>query len=80
MGEVSDTFRVFVNGQELHRVDQIGRRIPIGEYLRYEEDNELEVEVATTLNNALSVFDPNRQPLDCGLIGPVGVVIGERAE
>lgn len=80
MGEVSDTFRIFVNGQELNGVDQIGRHIPIGEYLRYGENNELEVEVATTLNNALSIFDPNREPLDCGLIGPVGIVLGEGSD
>ncbi|MBB6634625.1 glycosyl hydrolase [Cohnella thailandensis] len=73
LGEVSDTFRVFVNGRGIQGANQIGRRIQIGEYIQFEGVNTLEIEVATTLNNALMASDPNRKPQECGLMGPVTI-------
>ncbi|WP_028611667.1 glycosyl hydrolase [Paenibacillus harenae] len=69
LGELSDTFRLTVNGTRLH-ADQIDRRVSIGGFMR-SGVNTVEVEVATTLNNALSASDPARQLQDCGLMGPV---------
>ncbi|WP_337098524.1 glycosyl hydrolase [Paenibacillus sp. YIM B09110] len=71
LGEVSDTFRLSINGHSLRAVDQLDRRIPIGSYIKTNENNTLEVEVATTLNNALRVYEPQREQQECGLIGPV---------
>ncbi len=75
LGAVSDTFRVTVNGQPLPAADQISCLVPIGSFVRQGEVNTIEIEVATTLNNALRAFDPTRQPQECGLIGPVVIVI-----
>lgn len=79
LGKATDTFRVYVNGQEATGADQIGRRISIGAYVRPGERNVLEVEVATTLNNALAADDPNRRPQESGLIGPVTVWLANEA-
>lgn len=80
LGEVGDTFRLSINGCALPPFDQLGRLIPIGSYVRPYEETTLEVEVATTLNNALSVYDPQRQPQACGLIGPVVVLFDRHAK
>ncbi|MEK6991400.1 glycosyl hydrolase [Paenibacillus sp. FSL K6-1566] len=77
LGRVSDTFKVYINGRELPAADQIGRRIPIGNFVCQGEENRLEIEVATTLNNALCADDGNRQPLECGLMGPVVILLQE---
>ncbi|WP_419872383.1 glycosyl hydrolase [Candidatus Pristimantibacillus sp. PTI5] len=73
LGEVCDTFRVSVNGQVLQAVNQIERRVCIGTFLR-EGNNTIEIEVATTLNNALRLIDSKRQPQPYGLIGPVVII------
>lgn len=77
LGEVSDTFKVIVNGQELPAANQIDRCIFIERFL-HQGENILEVEVATTLNNALCEIDSKRQPQICGLIGPVSIVMKEK--
>lgn len=77
LGEVSDTFKVTVNGQTLPPVDLANPLIDIGPYLKAGR-NTIGVEVATTLNNRMRLVNPNilggrpRQPY--GLIGPVQLI------
>jgi hypothetical protein len=75
LGQVTDTFRVTVNGQAV-AVDQISGSIDVGPYLRAGE-NTLEVRVATSLNNRLFALDQtvrNRGVVQAyGLVGPVVV-------
>ncbi|MCR2806266.1 glycosyl hydrolase [Paenibacillus soyae] len=70
IGQLSDTFRIQVNGTPLHAVNQIDRRVRIGKWLKTGV-NLIEIEVATTLNNALLKLDPHRKPEPHGLVGPV---------
>ncbi len=75
LGQVTDTFRVTVNGHAV-AVDQVSGTIDIGPYLTA-GDNTLEVRVATSLNNRLYALDQavrNRGVIQAyGLIGPVVV-------
>ncbi|WP_264556877.1 glycosyl hydrolase [Halocatena marina] len=74
LGDVFDTFQVTVNGQQLTAVDQVNPVADIGPYLE-SGINEIEVEVATTLNNRLRVAQPDRygdrSRQSYGLLGPV---------
>ncbi|MFJ9101570.1 glycosyl hydrolase [Streptomyces sp. NPDC102405] len=77
LGQVSDTFRVSVNGRCLPAADRLHPVIDLGPFLRRGE-NTLEIEVATPLINRLRVAQPTvfggvaRQ--DHGLMGPVRLV------
>ncbi|MEV7738600.1 glycosyl hydrolase [Streptomyces sp. NPDC088921] len=77
LGQVSDTFRVSVNGRRLPAADRLHPVVDLGPYLRRGE-NTLEIEVATPLINRLRVAQPTvfggvaRQ--DHGLVGPVRLV------
>ncbi|WP_240647498.1 glycosyl hydrolase [Paenibacillus nanensis] len=74
IGQLSDTFRIQVNGTPIQAVNQIDRRVRIGKWLKTGV-NLIEIEVATTLNNALRPSDPHRQPQPHGLVGPVQLVL-----
>ncbi|MEU5597561.1 glycosyl hydrolase [Streptomyces sp. NPDC020298] len=77
LGQVSDTFRVTVNGTRLPPADRLRTFVDLGALLR-RGDNTLEIEVATPLINRLRVVQPAvfgavaRQ--DHGLVGPVRLV------
>ena len=77
LGQVSDTFRVSVNGRRLPAADRLHPVVDLGPWLR-RGANTIEVEVATPLINRLRVEQPAifggvaRQ--DHGLVGPVRVV------
>ncbi|MCX4853176.1 glycosyl hydrolase [Streptomyces canus] len=77
LGQVSDTFRVSVNGRRLPAADRLHPVVDLGPFLRRGE-NTLEIEVATPLINRLRVAQPTvfggvaRQ--DHGLVGPVRLV------
>ncbi|WP_320780695.1 glycosyl hydrolase [Streptomyces sp. CRN 30] len=77
LGQVSDTFRVTVNGTRTAPVDRLRPVADIGPHLRRGK-NVIEIEVATPLLNRLRVARPEvfgttaRQ--DHGLVGPVRVV------
>ncbi|MFI0515012.1 glycosyl hydrolase [Streptomyces sp. WSLK1-5] len=77
LGQVSDTFRVSVNGRRLPAADRLHPVVDLGPYLR-RGDNTIEIEVATPLINRLRVEQPSvfggvaRQ--DHGLAGPVRLV------
>ncbi|MEU9171688.1 glycosyl hydrolase [Streptomyces sp. NPDC048420] len=77
LGQVSDTFRVRVNGRWLPAIDRLHPVVDLGPWLR-RGANTLEIEVATPLINRLRVVQPTvfggvpRQ--DHGLVGPVRVV------
>lgn len=77
LGEVTDTFRVRVNGRDVGNVDQITGTVDISEYLEAGE-NTISVRVATTLRNRLRVTPgfsgQASQPRQAyGLLGPVSV-------
>ncbi|GGW48560.1 glycosyl hydrolase [Streptomyces griseoloalbus] len=77
LGQVSDTFRVTVNGRDAGPADRLCPVIDVGPLLRRGE-NTIEVEVATPLVNRLRTTRPEvfgslaRQ--DHGLVGPVRLV------
>ncbi|MFG2460274.1 glycosyl hydrolase [Streptomyces sp. NPDC048523] len=77
LGQVSDTFRVSVNGRRLPAADRLHPVLDLGPFLR-RGVNTLEIEVATPLINRLRVEQPTvfggvtRQ--DHGLVGPVRLV------
>lgn len=77
LGQVSDTFRVTVNGRPLPPADRLNPVVDLGPALR-RGANDIVVEVAVPLVNRLRVADPDvfggvgRQ--DHGLVGPVRVV------
>ncbi|WP_406155127.1 glycosyl hydrolase [Streptomyces canus] len=77
LGQVSDTFRVSVNGRRLPAADRLHPVVDLGPILR-RGANTLEIEVATPLINRLRVAQPTvfggvaRQ--DHGLMGPVRLV------
>ncbi|MCL8025478.1 glycosyl hydrolase [Nocardioides bruguierae] len=77
LGAVTDTFRVWVNGEQLPACDRLDTVVDLGGRLRA-GDNEVVVEVTTTLFNRLRTVTPEvygvgtRQ--DYGLLGPVSVV------
>ncbi|MGW0705431.1 glycosyl hydrolase [Streptomyces sp. NPDC002643] len=77
LGQISDTFRVTVNGTRLATVDRLHPVADVGSLLR-PGDNLIEVEVATPLINRLRVARPTvfgttaRQAY--GLVGPVRLV------
>lgn len=67
--EAFDTFRVFVNGQQLPAANLITKQIDLGGYL-VSGENTLVIEVASTLANAVGM----RSPQSYGLIGDVSVI------
>lgn len=73
LGEVLDSFTLSVNGNKIP-VNQIGATAEVGQYLQG-GTNDIEVRVATTLNNRLSSLDGDvaKRGLiqQYGLIGPV---------
>ncbi|PVG81455.1 alpha-L-rhamnosidase [Nocardioides gansuensis] len=77
LGEVNDTFRVRVNGEELPPCDPLDTTVDLGHRLRPGR-NVVEIEVASTLLNRLRVVTPavygaaSRQTY--GLSGPVRLV------
>ena len=74
LGAVTDTFRVWANGQRVPPAGILDSRVDLGSLLR-PGVNTIEVEVATTLINRLRTVTPSiygvatRQPY--GLLGPV---------
>ncbi|GAA3383491.1 glycosyl hydrolase [Cryptosporangium minutisporangium] len=75
LGRVTDTVSVTVNGTALPPIDQVGRRLDLGGYVKA-GTNTLTIRVATPLRNRLRVTDgfPGQaaQPRqEYGLIGPV---------
>jgi len=77
LGEVNDTFRVTVNGDELPPCDVLDTTVDLGTRLRRGR-NVIEVEIASTLLNRLRTVTPEvygvatRQAY--GLVGPVRLV------
>jgi hypothetical protein len=77
LGEVSDTFRVTVNGHDVGPNDVLDTTVDLGQHL-HSGRNVIEVEVASTLINRLRTVTPevyaevDRQ--EYGLIGPVRLV------
>ncbi len=73
LGEVFDSFVLTINGKVVP-IDQISASVEAGPFL-HPGSNELQVRVATTLNNQLSAIDPAVKKRDViqqyGLIGPV---------
>lgn len=73
LGEVTDTFRVWLNGKQLPPTDWLRPRFDVGHLSSGR--NVLEVEVATTLINRLRVEQPDvygvARPEAYGLLGPV---------
>ena len=67
--EVFDTFRVFVNGQQLPAINQITKQIDLGDYL-VDGENTLVIEVASTLANAVG----SKKIQEYGVIGDVCVI------
>ncbi|GHH91756.1 glycosyl hydrolase [Streptomyces capillispiralis] len=77
LGQVSDTFRVTVNGEDPGPADRMCPVIDVGPLLRRGE-NTVEIEVATPLVNRLRTTRPqvfgNLARQDHGLVGPVRLV------
>lgn len=77
LGDVSDTFRVAVNGTSLPAADQQRAVVDVGPYLGTGA-NTIEVEVASTLINRMRVFRPDVYgsvaPRRYGITGPVKLV------
>ncbi|MFJ4846622.1 glycosyl hydrolase [Streptomyces sp. NPDC088733] len=83
LGEVTDTFRVTVNGRPAPVTSLIDPVVDLGPLLRRGR-NTVEVEVATTLLNRLRVSDPSvyggAASQRTGLVGPVRLIpYGEAA-
>ena len=66
-GYVSDTMKVWVNGEKVSGVDMIANQADIGPYL-VKGKNTITVEVASTLGNSKS-----KMTFEYGLVGPVVV-------
>ncbi|MFC4440288.1 MULTISPECIES: glycosyl hydrolase [Natrialbaceae] len=77
LGEVFDTFRVTVNGEQLPPVSQVNPVADVGPHLE-SGTNTIEVEVATTLNNRMRLARPEIYDImprqEYGLLGPVELV------
>lgn len=73
INSVSDTAKVIVNGENI-QLNQINRKADIAPYL-FKGENVIQVEVATTLHNALSLYNDLRVPVDYGMFGPVKLKI-----
>jgi len=77
LGEVTDTFRVTVNGERLGACDVLDTTVDVGHLLRPGR-NTVEVEVTSTLLNRLRTVTPAvyavAQRAAYGLIGPVRLV------
>ena len=77
LGEVSDTFRISVNGVAVGRCDPLHPRVDLAGLLR-RGTNVIEVEVASTLLNRLRTVTPAvydvAQRQAYGLLGPVRLV------
>jgi hypothetical protein len=73
LGEVSDSFELWVNGRAVP-INQLSAQADIGPYLKAGR-NTLTVRVATTLNNRLANLDRDVEARGIvqryGLIGPV---------
>ncbi|MDA0184268.1 glycosyl hydrolase [Solirubrobacter phytolaccae] len=82
LGEVFDTYRVWINGRALPPSDQLNTTLDAGPYL-IKGQNTIKVEVATTLNNRLRVVDvafKSNTRQNYGLVGPARLVpYGEAA-
>ncbi|MQY21618.1 glycosyl hydrolase [Nocardia macrotermitis] len=76
LGEMFDTARVSLNGQQLPPVDVFHPVADLGDRLRTGE-NTITVQVASTLNNRLRISRPelfgSRERQDYGLLGPVHI-------
>ena len=74
VGEVSDTFRITVNGHAIGPCDVLDTTVDLGPHLR-KGRNVIELEVATTLINRLRMVTPDVYAVagrqEYGLIGPV---------
>ena len=74
LGDVSGSFRVFVNGKRVGVANQFGSTVDIGSALK-KGTNTIRVDVASTLLNQLRVHRPadfgDREPTVNGLLGPV---------
>jgi hypothetical protein len=77
LGKVCDTVKISVNGSELSTVNQIHPVAELGSFLKLGENN-IEIEVASTLNNALRLSDSSRPIQEYGLMGPVYLCLIER--
>lgn len=64
LGDVEDSFTIKVNGMEVPFPDQLDTRVDIGPYVRQGE-NQIEVQVASTLYNAVK----HSSEKDYGLLG-----------
>ncbi|MEU6354792.1 glycosyl hydrolase [Streptomyces sp. NPDC047072] len=77
LGQVSDTFRVTVNGRRLPPVARLNPVVDVGPWMR-RGTNTVEIEVATPLLNRLRVARPavfgGSARQDHGLVGPVRLV------
>ncbi|MFE3851731.1 glycosyl hydrolase [Streptomyces griseorubiginosus] len=70
LGEVTDTFRITVNGTRL-AANQNDTKLDIGRYL-VAGHNKIVVEVASTLFNSwIAEYELAKQPTNYGLLGPV---------
>ncbi|MBD7971212.1 glycosyl hydrolase [Paenibacillus gallinarum] len=69
IGCASDTAKVIVNGEHL-QLNQVSWKVDIAPYL-FKGENIIQVEVATTLHNALSLYDHSKVPVNYGMMGPV---------
>ncbi len=82
LGQVSDTFHVWVNSQRVAAVDMLSDEIDISDYVRPGR-NTLRVEVTTTLLNRLRRSNPDvyekANRAEYGLLGPVQIVPVGRA-
>lgn len=77
LGEAFDTVRVRVNGEPVPAVDQLDPIVDVGPSLTAGA-NEIEIEVATTLNNRMRTARPEVYEImprqEYGLLGPVELI------
>lgn len=77
LGEVTDTFRVTVNGRAVGPCDVLDTAVDVGPFLRRGR-NRIEVEVTTTLINRLRTVTPDvyaaAERQEYGLLGPARLV------
>jgi hypothetical protein len=75
LGKVEGAVRIFVNGQEIKKIDLLADEHNLGR-LRA-GTNQLSVQIATTLLNRLRVFIPDSfarlKPQEYGIHGPIEV-------
>lgn len=73
ISSASDTAKVIVNGENI-QLNQINRKADVAPYL-FKGENVIQVEVATTLHNALSLYNDSKVPVNYGMVGPVKLKI-----